>query len=125
MSEFLINLPDGREVEAIKIHGRAYPLWSKFVLDPAWIGGDLQDLDPDAHGAMTKISKITLEANGPESAMFEVHGQGWSCACDVRYLGVDCHSTEDDKAGGWLPFRGFGGHRWRIRKPQGEQSLCA
>jgi len=112
--------------DAIRINGRAYPLWSQFVQDPAWIGGDLQDLDLDSGCAMTKIVRISLEPNGHDSAVFSVDGPKWGCGCDVRYLGVDCHPTKDDEAGGWIAFIGYGGHKWRIRKPQQkEQNLCA
>jgi len=124
----MITLPNGQETEPIKIHGRAYPLWSKFVLDPSWIGGELQDLDPDSGGAITTIREITLKANGPDSAMFSVEGANWGCSCDVRYLGVSGRATPEEIAEGWIRFSGFVGHEWRIRKARphrDEKSLCA
>jgi hypothetical protein len=117
--------------DPIKIHGRAYPFWSQFVQDPCWIGGELQDLDPDSGMATTTIKAVTLEANGPESAMFSVEGDNWGCSSDVRYLGVLATMLEEDKAGGWIRFIGYGGHQWRIRSKESRKlqeevkSLCA
>lgn len=113
---------NGQEMEAIKVNGRSYPLWSQFCLDPSWIGGTLQDLDPDSGGATGRIINISLLPNGADSAMFEVTtDQGWSCACDTKYLAVDNRQEP-----GWMQFCGYGGHRWRIAKPQDQgTSLCA
>ena len=101
----------------IKINGRLYPLWSKFVFDKArFIGRKLQDLGTPGslfdESGETTITDIRLTANGDESAMFHVDGDGWGCACDVLYLGV-VGETEP----GWITFSGYGGHKWWIEVP--------
>lgn len=106
--------------EPLRVNGKSYPLWSKFVRDERWIGGVLEDLDPDSGGAKATIKRILLAPNGTDSAYFEVETDaGWSCACDVRHLGIVGAECKD----GWCMFMGYGGHRWRIR--QREQSAQA
>ena len=103
----------------IEINGRQYPLWSQFVEGKAeWIGGTLQDFGDsmDASlgfgGADTKITDITLKPNGDDSAFFSVDGEKWGCGFDTESGGV-CGGDE-----GWIIFSGYGGHKWRIKKPQ-------
>jgi len=107
------------EQAPIRINGKSYPLWSKFVQDLDWIGGELQDLDPESGGATTTIERIELKPNGFDSAWFEVSGPNWGCGSDAKYLGVVCNASKEDIDGGWIRFRGFGGHEWRIRRQQG------
>jgi len=105
------------EKPPLKVNGRYYPLWSKFVHAKAdYIGLKLQDLtEPDA---VTKITDIRLEPNGKDSAMFCVDGEDWGCGSDVHHLGVIPGEP------GWLTFHGYGGHMWRIESPYAkEQSL--
>ena len=103
--------------EPIKINGRYYPLWSKFVHQKAeFIGRKLQDMgEPgDPQGAETTITDVTLKPNGNDSAMFMVDGEDWGCGFDVRFGGVG-----GDQEPGWITFHGYGGHTWRIQAPEG------
>lgn len=110
-----------KEQPPIRINGKSYPLWSQFVQNLEWIGGTLQDLDPDSGSATGKIVSITLTPNGTDSAFFNVDtAEGWGCGSDVRHLGVDCRPGLEP---GWIHFVGYGGHRWRIRRSE-TQSHC-
>jgi hypothetical protein len=101
-----------------KINGKVYTLWNQFVDRKAeWIGLRLQDFGDGMDQAMgligtdghtTKITDITLEPNGDESAMFSVIGENFSCGFDVRHGGVGSGES------GWVTFYGYGGHKWRI-----------
>ena len=100
------------------INGKEYPLWSQFVeRQKEWVGGVLQDFgdsfDRGVFGqedAETEITGITLTANGDDSAFFSIEGKDFGCGFDVEYGGI----TAGEK--GWLTFRGYGGHKWRIKK---------
>lgn len=103
------------------VNGRRYSLWPKFVIGKLdWIGGQLEDLDPDARGARTTIVDISFEANGETSAVFIVTGLDFACASDVRYLAVDPRAGGD----GWISFSGFMGHKWRIRQPENTKAFA-
>ncbi len=106
------------EKQPIKINGRYYPLWSKFVHRKAeFIGRKLQDLGgpgDDSEVAETIITGITLKPSGDDSAMFSVDGKDWGCASDVQYLGIGRGQEP-----GWITFYGYGGHTWRIQAPDG------
>jgi hypothetical protein len=110
--------------EPITINGKTYPLWSKFVTRKAdWIGGVLEDLDPDAlPDNKTIITDITLTPNGTDSAKFEIEGPAWGCGADVKFLGIIGAMATDNS----ITFEGYGGHRWKMTKPnQSEMSLSA
>ena len=126
MAERLINqettsMKEDKEQEPIKVNGRYYPLWSKYVhRKQEFIGLKLQDLTgsgllPGDQGGETTITDITLTPNGNDSAMFCVHGEEFDCAFDVTVGGVGGAQEP-----GWLTFHGYGGHRWRIQTPEGK-----
>lgn len=101
----------------VEINGRSYPLWSQFVEGKKkWIGGTLQDFGDSTDRALglnpvtTKIKDIELSANGNDSAKFMVIGENFSCGFDVEHGGI----TGGEK--GWITFRGYGGHKWRIKQ---------
>ena len=94
----------------MNINGKEYPLWSQFVeKQNIFIGGVLEDWDEGVH-AITEITGITLEANGKDSAYFQIQGKDFTCGFDVRYGGVTGGET------GWVTFSGYGGHEFRIRE---------
>ncbi len=104
------------EKEPIKINGRYYPLWSKFVHRKAeFIGRKLQDLGEPGEPQCeeTIITDITLKPNGKDSAMFSVDGEDCGCGFDVKVGGIVPSIQEP----GWITFRGYGGHTWRIQAP--------
>lgn len=99
-------------IDPYVVNGKRYSLWPQFVeRKHEWIGGALIDLeypnDP------TEITDIRFEPNGETSAAFFVDGQEFGCGADVSCLAVD----PDIGGDGWLGFRGYGGHRWKIKKP--------
>lgn len=105
--------------EEIIINGKRYPLWSQFVINQKdWIGGTLSDSGDSMDRAMnrgtltTTITNIELKVNGEKSAMFMVNGEKFSCGFDVKYGGI---IGGDD---GYITFSGYGGHSWRIKKPE-------
>jgi hypothetical protein len=107
----------------IRINGKHYPLWEKFVFGKArFIGGAIEDLDAEGMGdtgAKSTITDIALEPNGTSSAMFSIKtAGGWSASCDVGYLAI---GTQNDP--GWLHFHGYGGWHIRIRQPDNTQSF--
>ncbi len=92
----------------MKINGKTYPLWGQFVEQKdKWIGGILHD----TYASPTEITDITLTPNGTDSAVFSVIGKDYTCASDVRYLGLA--SREDSKPGFLLC--GYGGHQFTIQ----------
>jgi hypothetical protein len=99
------------------INGKVYPMWEQFVEKKAqWIGGVLEDMgdDMDRNLAMgetmsTIITDIVLKPNGTESAFFEIVGEKFECGSDVRHLGIWAGEK------GWLTFRGYMGHTFRIK----------
>ncbi len=100
----------------ILVNNRHYPLWQQFV-DRAqeWVGGTLEDHD-DPWGdqpspMVTKITGIELRPNGTDSAFFVVQGEEFECGFDVGCGGIQ--GGEE----GWITFSGYGGHKWRIKKP--------
>jgi len=94
----------------MEVNGKVYPMWGKFVQKKEkFIGGILEDHDMGMC-ARTKITDITLEPNGKDSAMFSVDGKDFSCRGDVSYLGITGGEP------GWLTFCGYGGHIWRIKE---------
>jgi hypothetical protein len=105
----------------MEVNGKIYPLWGQFVEKKSqWINGKLQDfgdsLDPlrmseDYYPIETTITDVRLEPNGDDSAFFSVVGKDFTCGFDVKYGGIAPENDED-----WLTFRGYGGHKWRIKK---------
>jgi len=100
------------------VNGKEYPLWGQFVdRKEEFIGGILeetQDSYPQVPGeaSQTEIVDITLKPNGETSAMFHIVGKDYSCGFDVGHGGVTAGEE------GWLTFAGYGGHEFRIQKPQ-------
>lgn len=105
----------------ITINGKEYPLWSQFVeRKEEWIGGTLEDFGDsmdrsmfggDAHNT-TIIKDITLRPNGEIHAFFSVDGKDFGCGFSTSVGGI----TKGDE--GWITFMGYGGHTWRIKKPE-------
>lgn len=90
------------------VNGKEYPMWSQFVeKKDQFIGRKLEDFQ-DGMNAVTVITDIRLEPNGPESAAFYIDGEDFTCGFDVYYGGI----TAGDK--GWLTFSGYGDHIFRI-----------
>ena len=112
----------------ITINGRQYPLWSQFVEQKErWVGGILEELDSHDpmdiafgcdKGGKTRIEDVRLVPNGKESAVFEVVGEDFSCGFDVRTGGIDGSIGGE----GWIGFCRYGGHRWRIRERENEET---
>ena len=99
----------------MEVNGRHYSLWGQFVdRKKEWIGGILEDLDG---GPPTKITDITLEPNGEDSAFFRVVGDDYSCGFDVRYGGVQ--GAPGDAESGWIPFGSQYGS-FRIKPASGQ-----
>ena len=105
----------------MEVNGREYPLWGQFIeRKEEWIGGLLEEVQDNfpqmpVGSPQTKIVDITLILNGEDSAYFTVEGEKYSCGFDVHHGGI---SGDSDKLkDGWLNFSGYGGHRWRIKKP--------
>lgn len=78
--------------EPIVVNGRVYTVWQQLFLDKKeeWIGGDIKEYDRDVDDwAKGKITAVSLEPNGKESAMlcFQTDA-GWSWSCDVHYFGL-------------------------------------
>jgi len=104
----------------MEVNGKFYPLWGQFVeKEGEWIGGTLQEvqdsfpvLSVDSQLDGTDITGIELKPNGEGSAFFEVSGKDYSCGADVRHLGII--GGEE----GWITLSGYGGHTWRIKKPE-------
>ena len=107
----------------MEINGKTYPLWEQFVeRQQEWIGGWIEDYGDsmdkiifDGTTMKTIITKIELKPNGEDSAFFEVFGEEFSCGFDVQYGGIIGGSDGDEE---WLTFSGYGGHQWRIKKPE-------
>lgn len=102
----------------MKINNKEYPMWGQFIENKSeWIGGTLQEVNdsfPRVYAGEidgTIIADIDLRPNGTDSAYFEVKGEKYSCGGDVEFLGI----TAGDE--GWITLSGYGGHRWRIKKP--------
>lgn len=104
------------------VNGKEYSLWEQFVeKKKQFIGGVLEDYgdfidemvkgDPTSTMSVTKITDISLEPNGNDSAFFTVHGEGFTCGFDVSCGGI----AGGEK--GWITFNGYGGHKWRIKAP--------
>ena len=103
----------------MEVNGKDYPMWSQFVeKQNEFIGGILDDSGDSidrmlgANPMQTKITSITLEPNGEDSAFFSVNGETFSCGFDVQVGGIS--SGEN----GWITFSGYGGHIWRIKQPE-------
>lgn len=101
----------------MEVNGKFYPLWGQFVeRQQEWIGGVLEDSGDNmdrSFGAgtmQTKITGITLEPTGENSAFFSVVGEEFTCGFNVKYGGVSSGKE------GWITFSGYGGHIWRIKK---------
>lgn len=103
----------------MKVNGKEYPMWGQFVeKQEEWVGGRLEDngdqfdrsLGLDMLG--TTIRGIELVENGEDSAFFSVLGEKFDCGFDVKHGGI---GTGEE---GWLTFYGYGGHTWRIKKPE-------
>lgn len=66
------------------INGKTYPMWQGFIdKKDGFIGKSLSQ-----EGSSTKITDVTLRPNGSDSAMFEVHGEDFSCGFDVSIGGI-------------------------------------
>ena len=103
------------------INGRKYTLWNQFVdKKNEYIGGILEDHDNDPLCkpgiGKTVITDIRLEPNGESSAYFSVDGKDFGCGFDVRVGGID--GSFSDAKNGWIGFRGYGGHQWRIQRKE-------
>ena len=103
----------------MEVNGKEYPMWSQFVeKQDEWVGGTLQDSGDSFDKSMglgeltTKILGIELKPNGDDSAFFSVIGEDYSCGFDVQFGGVTAGEE------GWITFRGYIGHTWRIKKPE-------
>ncbi len=91
------------------VNGKEYPLWSQFVERQAeFVGRTLEDHDPDCGVATTKVTGVTLEPNGKDSAFFSIEGEDFRCGFDVTVGGVAAGEE------GWITFQGYGGHRFRM-----------
>lgn len=107
-----------------KVNGKYYNLWGQFVDQrESFIGGTLQELEEGqplniVHEPIptTRITDIRLVPNGTDSALFCVDGETWGCEGDVGYLGI----TAGEK--GWITLSGFGGHLWRFKKPENNET---
>lgn len=107
---------------------RIHPLWDQFVArQDEWIGGILEEtvdgfppLADYQNGlpARTKIVGIELRPNGPDASFFEIIGDKFSCGFSTTVGGIDCSPGQEE---GWLGFRGYGGHAFRIRKPDDKE----
>jgi len=102
----------------MEVNGKNYPMWGQFVeKQNEFIGGILDDSGDSMDRALgatpmqTKITGITLEPNGKDSAFFSVNGEKFSCGFDVSVGGIS--SGEN----GWITFSGYGGHTWRMKQP--------
>lgn len=97
-----------------EINGKVYPMWQQFIdKKDDFIGGILEDHDMGMC-MRTKITDITLEPNGENSAFFSVEGEDFGCGFDVGHGGIG--SGEE----GWLTFYGYAGHTWRIKGVEDE-----
>lgn len=99
----------------ISVNGKQYPLWSQFIeRSSEWVGGILEDFGDSFMPCKvcTKIKDITLTPNGEDSAFFSVDGEDFGCGFDVAHGGV----VGGDR--GWITFKGYGGHTWRIKSNQ-------
>lgn len=97
------------------VNGKDYPLWGQFIdRKDEFIGGTLEDLEICfGHKCEpTKITDVTLEPNGKESAFFAVVGEDYTCGFDVKYGGITGGKE------GWLTLSGYGGHTWRFKEPK-------
>ena len=96
----------------MKVNGKEYTMWGGFVeKKEEWIGGILEDHDMgEVHP--TKIIDIELRPNGKDSAFFEVIGEDFGCGFSVEVGGLEGSEGE------WTKFCGYGGHQWRIKKPE-------
>lgn len=108
----------------MEVNGKEYPLWGQFVeKQDEWVGGILEDSGDSFDRSLgietmkTKITGIELVENGDDSAFFSVLGEDFDCGFDVHHGGISGGNigTAND---GWLSFSGYGGHTWRIRKPE-------
>ena len=104
--------------DEVEINGKVYTFWNQFVQKKKeFIGGTLQDFGDSMDRRMgcgkmeTAITDIKLCPNGDDSAFFEICGKDFGCGFDVKVGGI-C-AGED----GWLTFSGYGGHKFRIKKP--------
>ena len=76
-----------------------------------WIGGVLQELEsgfPETGFAETEIIGVEMA----DGVFFRVIGKDFSCGFDRKQGGG---LGSGDK--GWLTFYGYGGHKWRIKRP--------
>ena len=102
------------------VNGKEYPMWSQFVeRKQEWIGGLMRDTGSNMDRSFglkpmtTEIMDIELVPNGENSAFFRVKGKDFSCGFDVSVGGVSGNGEDKE----WLSFRGYGGHRWAIKRP--------
>jgi hypothetical protein len=115
-------LEEGVANDPAIVNGKRYSLWPQFVANKhKYIGGILQDLDndpmfvePGSVAPETEITDIVFKPNGKDSAWFEATGKDYSCGFDVSHGGVT------GGAEGWVTFRGYGGHQWRIKAKEGK-----
>jgi len=99
------------------VNGKEYPLWGQFVeKQDEWIGGTLKETGY-GETITTKITGIHLTPNGDDSAFFTVEGEDFDCGFDVQYGGIGGDDGDKD----WLIFHGYGGHTWKMKKPEKKQ----
>lgn len=76
-----------------EINGKTYPMWNGFIDNKTkWIGGILTETD-FGETTSTRITDMTLEPNGEDSAYFSVIGEDFNCGFDVRYGGIHAEKT--------------------------------
>lgn len=113
----------------MEVNGKFYSMWGQFIEKKnEWIGGTIQDFGDSmdrrimgisGNGPLgeSKITDIELRPNGETSAFFEVKGEGgFGCGFSVDHGGIT--SGEE----GWITFSGYGGHKWRIKKPENQST---
>jgi len=99
------------------------PIWQQLVeAQQGWLGGDIEDLGDSMDRQLAeegtfpiqgKIAGMEYRKNGENSMYFEVSAEeGWGCGGDTQFLGI----AGGEK--GWLTLSGYGGHTWRIKKPE-------
>lgn len=113
-------------MEPVIVNGKEYQFWGQFINEKRkWIGGILEDFGDSmdktlgpSKNFITKITDITLLPNGKDSAFFQVIGEKFTCGFDVKNGGILGNQEE-----GWLNFGSYGGHTWRIKQPDWDNTM--